>query len=236
MNRKGFTLVELLIGMTLFLVILIAGVEFFGHARELFFKLKEAEEDAQAIYSALDRIRLDLVRGGRDISEAIGQGLLSAVDAGPKQLTILSSEGARALRLDLSPGSDRAEMETAAGIKKGDSVCFLEGSRGEVHGVIAVEGDTLVLDIPAEASYSEGACRVLPIEKVSYYLDSSNGVVRRQVNSSPAQPLIEHVGDFRFYYDLPSNLASVVLGLARHKERNYGIFVFPKNAVLFPRG
>ena len=236
MNRKGFTLVELLVGMTLFLVILIAGVEFFGHARELFFKLKDAEEDAQAAYSALDRIRLDLVRGGRGLSEAIGQGLLSAVDAGPERLTILSSEGARALRLDLSPGGDRAELETAAGIKKGDSVCFLEASRGEVRGVAAVEGDTLVLDTPAEAGYSAGVCRVLPIEKVSYYLGSSDKVVRRQVNSSPAQPLIEDVGDFRFSYDLPSNLASVFLGLAPHKESNYGIFVFPKNAVLFPRG
>ncbi len=236
MIRKGFTLVELLIGMTLFLVILVAGVEFFGHARGLFFKLKEAEEDAQAAYSALDRIRLDLIRGGRGLSEAIGQGLLSAIDAGPERLTILSSEGARALGLDLSPGGDRTVLDTTEGIKRGDSVCFLEGSLGEVRGVAAVEGDALVLDIPVEAGYSAGACRVLPVEKVSYYLESHDGVVRRQVNSSPAQPLIEDVGDFRFSYDLPSNLASVVLGLAPHKERNYGIFVFPKNAVLFPRG
>lgn len=236
MIRKGFTLVELLIGMTLFLVILMAGVEFFGHAQKLFFKLKNAEEDAQAAYSALDKIRLDLVRGGRGLSEAIGLGLLSAVDAGSERLTILSSEGARSLSLDMSPGGDQAVLNTTESINKGDGVCFLEGTRGEVRGVAAVDGNALVLDSPVEAGYSTGACRVFLLKKISYYLSSLDGVVRRQVNSSPAQPLIEEVAEFRFSYDPPSNLASVVLGLAPHKERSYGIFVFPKNAVLFPRG
>ncbi len=235
MNGKGFTLVELLIGMTLFLIILAAGVEFFGHARGLFFKLKDAEEDAQAAYSALDRIRLDLVRGGRGLAEAMGLGLLSAVEAGPERLTILSSEGPRSLTLDLAPGATQANLDTTEGIRKGDQVCFLEGARGELRGVAAVEANALVLDLPAEGGYSAEGCRVLPVEKVSYYLGTLDGVLRRQANSSPAQPLIEDIGDFRYSYDLPSNLVSVVVGLAPHKERTYAILVFPKNAGLFPR-
>jgi type II secretory pathway pseudopilin PulG len=236
MKEKGFSLVELLIGMTLFMIILIAGVEFFMHARGLFFKLKDAEEDAQAAYSALDRIRMDLVRSGRGLTEAIGLGLLSAVEAGPERLTILSSEGARSLGQDLSPGGDHAVVDSTEGIKKGDGVCFLEGLRGEVRVVAAVEGNALVLDLPAETGYSAGACRVLPIEKVSYYLGALDRVIRRRVNSSPAQPLIEDVGEFRYTYDLASNLASVVIGFAPHKERTYEILVFPKNVGLFPPG
>jgi prepilin-type N-terminal cleavage/methylation domain-containing protein len=236
MSRKGFTLIELLIGMALFTIILVAGVEFFAHTRALFFKLKDAEEDAQAVYSALDRIRLDLVRGGRGLKEALDLGLVSAVDAGPEKLTILSTEGARTLGHDLGPGGCLAVLDTTEGFTKGDGVCFLEGYRGEVRSVAAVEGNTLVLDLPAEAGYSAGACRVLPIERVSYYLGALDRVVRRQINSSPAQPLIEDVGAFLFSFDVPSNLASVALTLAPHKEKKYGIQVFPKNAGLSPRG
>jgi type II secretory pathway pseudopilin PulG len=235
MSGKGFTLVELLIGMALSMIILVAGVEFFAQTRTLFFKLKDAEEDAQAVYSALDRIRLDLVRGGRGLKEAMDLGLVSAVDAGPEKLTILSTEGARILGQDLGPGSGRAVLDTTEGFRKGDGVCFLEGYRGEVRSVAAVEGNALILDLPVEAGYSAGACRVIPIERVSYYLGTLDRVVRRQVNSSPAQPLIEDVGDFRFSFDVPSNLASVALALAPHKERIYEIQVFPKNAGLSPR-
>lgn len=235
MKGKGFTLVELLIGMALSLIILVSGISFFGHARELFFKLKDAEEDAQAAYSALDRIRLDLVRGGRGLAEAIGMGLLPAVEAGPERLIILSSEGPRSLTQDLASGGSRARLDTAEGIKKGDRVCLLEGARGEVLVVAAVEADELILDLPAEAGYSAEACRVLPIEQVSYFLGAADRVVRRQADSSPAQPLIEDVGEFRYTYDVPSNLVSVIIGLAPHKERIHAILVFPKNAGLFPR-
>jgi prepilin-type N-terminal cleavage/methylation domain-containing protein len=232
MSRKGFTLVELLIGMSLSTIILIAGIEFFAHTRTLFFKLKDAEEDAQAVYSALDRIRLDLVRGGRGLKEAMDLGLVSAVEVGPEKLTILSAKETRTLGQNLSPGSIRADLDTTEGFKKGDGVCFLEEYRGEFRSVATVEGNALILDLPVEADYSAGACRVLPIERVTYYLGTPDHVVRRQANSSPAQPLIEDVGAFRFSFDVPSNLASVALALAPHKERTYEIQVFPKNSGL----
>ena len=235
MTGRGFTLVELLIGMTLFLIILISCVAFFGHARGLFFKLKDAEEDAQAAYSALDRIRLDLARGGRGLAEAIGLGLISAVEAGPERLIILSSEGPRSLTQDLVAGGSLAVLDSTEGIKKGDRICFLEGFRGEIRSVTSVDSGTLALDPPSQADYSSGSCRVLPIEQVSYYLGAADRVVRRQVNSSSPQPLIEDVGDFQYAYDLPSNLVSVTIGLAPHKERTHAILVFPKNAGLFPR-
>jgi prepilin-type N-terminal cleavage/methylation domain-containing protein len=233
-SARGFTLVELLIGMALSLIILVSGVAFFGHARGLFFKLKDAEEDAQAVYSALDRIRLDLAGGGRGLAEAIGLDLLSAVEAGPEKLTILSSEGPRSLTQDLAPGGSNAVLDTTEGIRKGDRICFLDGARGEVRRVASLDASTLILDLPSEAGFPAETCRVLPVEQVSYYLRTSDRVVRRQVNSSSAQPLIEDVGEFRYSYDLVSNLAAVTIGLAPHKERIHGILVFPKNAGLFP--
>lgn len=232
MKRNGFTLLELMIGMALFTVIMAVGVEAFGQARKLFFKLKAAEEDAQAVYSALDRIRMDLLRGGRGLKEAMDLGLVAVVEAGPERLTILSAGEIRSLGQDLEPGGTRAVLDTAEGLRKGDGVCFLENRRGEVRSVAAVEGNTLLLDLAAEAPFTAGACRVVALERISYFLGAVDKVVRRQANSSPAQPLIEDVGAFRFSYDPASNLASASISLASHKERTHEIRIFPKNAGL----
>jgi len=93
MNRRGFTLIEFLISLSLMLIIVLAGFEFFGQARTLFFKLKEAEESEEAALAALDKIRIDLTRGGRGLSVPMGMGLLEAVRADPERLTVLSSDG-----------------------------------------------------------------------------------------------------------------------------------------------
>lgn len=112
MNRKGFTLIEFLISLSLLLIIVLAGFEFFGQARALFFKLKEAEESEEAALAALDKIRIDLARGGRGLAVPIGMGLLEAVRADPERLTVLSSEGSYGLREDLAQGGTRAALES----------------------------------------------------------------------------------------------------------------------------
>ena len=178
---------------------------------------------------------MDLVRAGQGLAEPLRLGLLSAVEAGPVRLTVASSGGSVFLADDLRAGDSRAVLTSDDGIKKGGWVCFMEGARGEIRSVAAIEACTLVLDLPVEADYSTEGGLALPIERVSFYLGTADRVVRRQVNASPAQPLIEEVGLFRYSYDPPSNLASVIIGLAPHKERAYEIIVFPKNAGLFPR-
>lgn len=232
MRRSGFTLLELLIGMAVFSIILAAGIGAFVQARGLFFKLKAAEEDIQAVDSALDRMRIDLVRAGRGLKDVMDRALVSAVEAMAGRLTILSAGAESSLVRDLASGSGRADIDSADGFKKGGMACFLEGCRGEIRNVSAVEGNSLVLDVPVGADYGAGACRVIGIESVRYFLGSVDRIVRRQVNASPAQPLIEEVDTFLFSYDAASNAATASLRLRSGKERTHGILVFPKNAGL----
>ena len=64
MTGRGFTLVEFLISLSLLFVIVLAGFGFFVHAQSLFFKLRDAVEDSQDALSAIDKIRIDLMRAG----------------------------------------------------------------------------------------------------------------------------------------------------------------------------
>ena len=232
MRRDGFTLLELLVGMAVFSIVLAAGIGAFVQARGLFFKLKAAEEDVQAVDSALDRMRIDLVRAGRGLKDVMDRALVSAVDTGAGRLTLFSAGAESPLVRDLASGAARADLESADGFKKGGMACFLEGSRGEVRNIASVEGNSLVLDVPVDAGYGAGACRVIGIESVGYFLGAVDRIVRRQVNASPAQPLIEEVDAFLFSYDAASNAASASLRLRSGKERTHEILVFPKNAGL----
>jgi prepilin-type N-terminal cleavage/methylation domain-containing protein len=232
MNRKGFTLIEFLISLSLLLIIVLAGFEFFGQARALFFKLKEAEESEEAALAALDKIRIDLARGGRGLAVPIGMGLLEAVRADPERLTVLSSEGSYGLREDLAQGGTRAALESADGLKKGSEICIFDPDKGEVRRVLSVEGECLTLSTPLEHSYSRETAGIVAVERTSFFLDREDAVIRRQVNSSPAQPLLEDAGTFLFSYDRPRNLAGIAFTLASHKEKTYELCIFPKNAGL----
>ena len=234
MSRRGFTLIEFLISLSLVLIIVLAGLEFFGQARALFLKLKEAEESEEAALAALDKIRIDLIRGGRGLSIPIGMGLLEAVRAETERLTVLSSESSYRLGKDLAQGGTRAALESADGLKKGSEICIFDPDKGEVRRVLSVEGECLILSTPLEHSYSRETAGLVAVEKVSFFLDREDAIIRRQVNSSPAQPLLEEAWTFLCSYDRPRNLAGIAFTLASHKEKTYELCIFPKNAGLSP--
>jgi len=234
MSRRGFTLIELLISLSLMLIIVLAGLDFFGQARVLFFKLKEAEESEEAALAALDKIRIDLARGGRGLFIPMGMGLLEAVLADPERLTIVSSEGSYSLGKDLVQGGTLTFLKSAEGIKKGSEICIFDLDKGEVRRVLSIKGECLTLSTPLEHSYSSETAGLVALEKISFFLDRKDAVIRRQVNSSPAQPLLEDAETFLFSYDRPRNLVAISFTLASHKEKTYELSFFPKNAGLSP--
>jgi len=234
MSRKGFTLIECLISLSLLLIIVMAGLDFFGQARVLFLKLKEAEESEEAALSALDKMRIDLAHGGRGLAVPIGMGLLEAVRADPEKLTVLSSGGSYELLEDLAQGGTQAVLMSADGLKKGSEICIFDPDKGEVRCVLSVEGACLTFSIPLENPYSKDTADLIAVEKTSFFLDSEDAVIRRQVDSSPAQPLLEDAGTFLFSYDQTRNLVGIAFTLVSHKEKTYELCFFPKNAGLFP--
>ncbi len=229
---KGFSLIESLISLSLFLIIVLTCFELFGITRDIFIKLKNNEEAREAALAALDKIRTDLLAGGSGLINPIRLGILEGVSQNSKRLVILSKEKDLFCLDNLVEGQTRIPLESTAELKKGREICLFDSQNGEVKSISRVDRESIVISSPLDLSYSMDKVSLILIKKISLYLDEKTPVLRRKVNSSPAQPLLEETTSFSFNLDRPSNLVKLSVSLKSTKEKSYEISVFPKNTAL----
>ena len=229
MKARGFTLTEVLVGLALSLFMVIAVFEFFGIARDLFGKLKGEEVNTQSAEAALDKIRIDLQKAGQGLVAPMRDATIAGVEINGQTLTIALAERTYLLGQDLLPGQNRVPLATMSGLSAQREVCLVENGWGELHSVATVESAAIVLGEPLQSAFSRLGGQLHLIEKIAYFLDGPSGILRRKVNASPAQPLLEDVAAVDFQYDSSVNLAKAGLSLQNAKRRKYEISVFPKN-------
>jgi hypothetical protein len=153
--------------------------------------------------------------------------ILNSLELKDNTITIRSKEKDLSLAGDLVSGSTRITLNSTSGVKKGQELSIHDGTKGETVVIWAVDKKSVVLSSPISFSYSQMATEVLLVKRISIYLDQKGQILRRKVNASPAQPLLEEVTSIVFSYDDASNLANV--DLKTPEERTYEISVFPKN-------
>lgn len=229
MARKGFSLVETLIALGLSLLVVLATFEFLGITRSLFSKVKEAQENRMSVQAALLKLRIDLMQAGFGLNEPLRQGRIEGISVSGTSLLILSLDEAFALHADAFSGERRISLGNTSGLSPGRRVCLAEEDKAEVQTIDILDGATVVLSEPLEATYSAAAGRLLLLKEVGYFLDERSDMLRRKVNSSPAQPLLDFTGLFVPSYDREANLARVCLAGTANQERTYEFSVFPKN-------
>jgi len=230
--KKGFSLIESLLSLSLFLIMVLASLEFFGFTRGIFFKLKSKEETREAALSALDKMKTDLLAGGSGLLEPIQLGLLEGITQNESTLIILNKEKNLFILNDLFEGQTRIWLQSTYKIKKGREICIFDRSKGEVKSISRVDKKSIVLSSPLNFSFLKEKTCVFLLKKISLFLDKDKQILRRRVNSSPAQPLIEEVSLFGFDYEKSTNLARLRLALKLNMEKEYEISVFPKNEAL----
>jgi hypothetical protein len=228
MKKGGFSLIEMLLVMGLSLLVILGASEFFGITRSLFFKLKGAEEDSLAIQAALVKLRIDILRAGFGLETAIRAGAVDGIAAG-SSLIISSQEAKYNLAADCVSGETRVTLEKTSGLSAGRAVCLADEEKAERHIIAGLEGSTAVLSAPLENSYSEADARLLLLEEVTYFLDTRTDTLRRKVNASPAQPLLDSAGLFESVYFQQDNLVRVRLADKKNMEKTHELSVFPKN-------
>jgi type II secretory pathway pseudopilin PulG len=229
MKKRGFSLLEVLIILGLSILVLMAAFEFFGITRSLFSKLKDAQEKNQAVQAALVKLRIDLLRAGFGLEAPLRAGVIEGIDITGTSLLILSREEIFALSADASSGEQRICLEKVTGLSPGRRVCLAEEDKTEIHTIASLDGHTVVLSKPLEASYPATTAQLLLLEEVSYFLDDRSGILRRKVNASPAQPLLDDSGLFVPVYRREDNLVRVILADKKNMERTHELSVFPKN-------
>ncbi len=234
-SEKGFTLIESLISLTLFLIIIISSLEFLMTVKDHFFKLKKDQEMNISAFAALDKMRFDIQDSGLGLLIPQRLGVVTSVELDGDTITIRSKEKDLSLISDLVSGSTRITLHSTSGVKKGQELSIHDGKKGETAVILSVDKESIVLISPINFSYPQLPTEVLLVRKVSFYLDQEDQILRRNVNTSPAQPLLEEVEAVIFSYDDASNLVNV--NLKTIEERTYEISVFPKNLDLaFPEG
>jgi prepilin-type N-terminal cleavage/methylation domain-containing protein len=212
--RKGFTLMESLLSLSLTLIIVLAGYEFFGVSRAFFFRLKDRSEQRQAALAALDMIREDVRRAGQGLSVPIGLGLVSGLEAGQTILTVRHAEGLKQKRL----------------------VCLVQAGQGQVLEISRIQDKTLTVNPAAEAFYKKEEACLLLLETVDYSLDRLAGVVRRKENNGSGQPLLEEAALLDCISETASRLTTIRLAVQPQREKVYETWILPKNlASVFQR-
>ena len=231
MRRRGFSLIDSLIGLTLTLLILVSSVEFFGLGRRVFFKLKEAQEESLSVLAVLEKIRLDAGRAGAGLQTPIGLGLVTGLEIHDSTLTLTSEDKGLSLNQDPAAGQTKLACDGIEDLAKGRTLCIFDDGQGEVHPIASVGRGFVMLSSPLLHSYKKEETQILALEVISYYHDAAGQVLRRKVNSSSGQPLLEDVSawDVRPSGDLPLITVGIQL---RSKEKRYETSFLPKNMAL----
>lgn len=233
MKKPGFSLIESLVGLSASLFVFLAALEFFSLSRDIFMKLKTAAEDAQATAAALDKIRFDLLQAGAGLVLPMNQGTVDGLMAEARSLLISSLADARELGQDVLPGETRvvvaAAIPSTSGFRPGREICLVTRNHSELHVISAVSSKTIFLSSPAELTYPQDDGRLLLLEKTRLFLEEPSGILRRKVNASSPQPLLEGVAEFHCSLDPESKLARIELVLASDQEKTYVLTLLPKN-------
>jgi len=230
--NKGFSLIEALLSLSLSLIIILFGLQSLLTARHYFLKLQKEEQAKQAAYAALDKIRVDLLKTGLGLLLPIKQNLLQPLITENDSLSIVFSDEELTASSNYKVGQTKILLNNHSKIKKGSRICIFDLSQGEIKSVAAAGSNSFILSSPLAFSYSQEETSIVLLKEISIYLDSKKHILRRKVNRSPAQPLLEEVSLFQCDYNKESNLAKVKLNLLSAEDKNYENLIFLKNLAL----
>ena len=234
-NRNASALVESLIALTIFAVAVLASLEFFGTARRAFFKLRDAESVQESGQAALDKMRADILLAGQGLIEAMDMGIVAGIEVSGTDLAIRSLAKTAGLMADGVAGQKTIRIADADGVSAGKEICLLNKTKGEAATIASVAGLTLTLSAPLADNYPSGESRLLVLEKIAYSLDPSRTTIRRKINASSAQPLLEGVASFVFGYTRAENLARVSFAVSSGTQQTFSLSAFPKNIAMARR-
>jgi len=231
-REKGVSLVESLLSLSLFFLLFFSSLQFFGFARYSFFKLKEAEKAEEGALLALEKMKIDILQGGLGLLKPLKLGLLKGIEEKIKALIILSKEKDFHLLANVVPGQTQILLANAKGMKKGKEICIFDSKKGEIKGISSLTSKSITLDSPLNYSFLKEESSILLLRKISLFIDEKKQIIRRKVNNSSAQPLLEEIISFDFSYQEASNIINLRLVPKSEKEKKYEISVFPKNMAL----
>jgi len=235
-KARGSTLLESLLALVFFLMILQVSLEFFGTARTAFFKLEDDLSARESADAGLERIRKDILQAGLGLAEAIALGLTPGLEEAADGTAFLSLEAETVPVADIPAGAASFTVTDADEFGADRIILIADATGGESLTLASVDGGTLRPERPLSRSYAAADSRVLLLRRVAYSFDSAKGTVRRKINASSPQPLIEGVASFSLSTGVDGGLVAVSLSIVEKPGRTCGFKVLPRNLALARSG
>ena len=231
-RSPGFSLLEALLSLTIFFLIFAGSLEFFGTARRVFFRLLSRQENHQAAWSALDRIRSDVLLAGRGLVRPMRLGIVAPAEEAGGRWVLVRAGAAPVLTAGPRAGETTVAVAGANPDWAGKTLCLYDRTRGEKAVILEAVGGILTLSSPLDCDYRIPEASAAVLQTTSLFLDAGQGVLRRKSDSSSAQPLLEDVHSFTFIYDSETCLAEARLSLASAPEEFHALKILARNALL----
>ncbi|HUM33672.1 MAG: hypothetical protein WBK32_01740 [Candidatus Saccharicenans sp.] len=230
---SGFSLLESLISLTLSLLILVSALEVMTQARKLYSRLQAEQEAALGAAMALEKIREDLEQAGTGIEGHRPQADSWPIKIEDSVITLLSGEISLTLASDIEAGQNSAPIIPWSGsgskLKTSRVILFACQGQTDLVEITSISNNQLTVSPAFSSSFRASETFSYLLEKIEIYLDSKQSILRRRVNSTSGQPLLEGVRSFKPAYDPESNLVSIRLKTGLKKEKTYELFFYPKN-------
>jgi len=117
------------------------------------------------------------------------------------------------------------------GIGLGEPIALgmLEGIKEVIQ---SVQENIIQLSSALTYSYEKEATQVLLLQKTSIFFDAEKQMLRRKVNSSSPQPLLEEVSAVEWEIDRVRSLVKLGLSLITDPEKKYETSLLAKNSAL----
>ena len=233
-SQSGFSLLECLLSLSLGLLVLISALEVFSQSRRVFNRLKETQESSLAAVVALEKIREDLETSGAGLPVRIFDSDFKVLEASAGSLIIFSKDDFLRLASEVGAGQESLQVELRTGqlasLRKGRALYITDGTQGQLIFITGVWENRLSISPPLSGSYQASQTAIYLLRKVEIYLDINQKILRRKVNDTSGQPLMEEANSFESSYDSEKNLAKVSLSTdSGGKGYEYYLALYPKN-------
>ena len=232
MRKNGFTLIECLLGLALSLFVISTGSNSSSGPR------RPSSGSRRGRRRARRRSRRSTGCGSTSSTPAAasppksGSGSSKRRRRPPRSSGRRTLEKALTLAADSHAGDTRLPLASTADITAGQQLALREGAAGEVRTVVRVDAGAVIIDAPLERGYSQGNSSLCLIERVTYFLDGTARILRRRVNASPAQPLLEGAAGAEWSLDAAAHLVRIRLELDTEGAHPHEATVFLKNPAL----
>ncbi|MBP6909298.1 MAG: hypothetical protein KBC18_02600 [Candidatus Saccharicenans sp.] len=229
----GFSLLESLISLSLSLFILVSALEVMTQAKRIYSRSQSEQEAALGAAVALEKIREDLERAGAGLEGHRPETDCWPIKVANSVITMYSGDITIKLAADIEAGQTSALVILWPGsdskLRAGRTMLLAGQNQVELVEITGVMNNRLFVSPAFSSSFRAAESAAYLLETVEFYLDSKQPILRRKVNGTSGQPLLEEVSSFEPAYDQLSNLVSIRLGTGSKKEKSYEFLFYPKN-------